>query len=390
MNTDKELPKVICSAIASVVQSKTVPLHEPSFQGQEWAYLKDCLNSTFVSSVGAYVDRFERAIAKFTGADFAIAVSSGTSGLHIALKLVGVKPQDEVLVPSLSFVATANAVAYCFAQPHFIDCYIDHPAVDPEKLDQYLHVETEQRDGQCVNKKTQNIIRAIVPMHVFGHPVDMNALNIVAYEHNIKVVEDAAESLGSFYKTKHTGTLSELGVLSFNGNKIITTGGGGAILTNNETFAKRAKHLTTTAKIPHKWDFNHDEIGYNYRMPNLNAALGCAQLEQIESFIKSKRELYRLYKLKLEHISEIKLMAETIGNQSNYWLQAIVLSEKVKDQFDKILKVTNNFGISTRPIWKPLDELTPYVNCPRMDLSRAKSLSKRIINLPSSSNLIVD
>lgn len=390
MNTDKELPKAICSAIASVVQSKTVPLHEPSFQGQEWAYLKDCLNSTFVSSVGAYVDRFERAIAKFTGADFAIAVSSGTSGLHIALKLVGVKPQDEVLVPSLSFVATANAVAYCFAQPHFIDCYIDHPAVDPEKLDQYLHVETEQRDGQCVNKKTQNIIRAIVPMHVFGHPVDMNALNIVAYEHNIKVVEDAAESLGSFYKTKHTGTLSELGVLSFNGNKIITTGGGGAILTNNETFAKRAKHLTTTAKIPHKWDFNHDEIGYNYRMPNLNAALGCAQLEQIESFIKSKRELYRLYKLKLEHISEIKLMAETIGNQSNYWLQAIVLSEKVKDQFDKILKVTNNFGISTRPIWKPLDELTPYVNCPRMDLSRAKSLSKRIINLPSSSNLIVD
>lgn len=248
MNIGKELPQAICSAIASVVQSKTVPLHEPSFQGQEWAYLKDCLNSTFVSSVGAYVDRFERDIAKFTGSDFAVAVSNGTSGLHIALKLVGVKAKDEVLVPSLSFVATANAVSYCFAQPHFIDSYIDHPAIDPKKLDKYLHAETEQRNGQCVNKKTQNIIRAIVPMHIFGHPVDMNSVNTVAHEHNIKVVEDAAESLGSFYKTKHTGTLSELGVLSFNGNKIITTGGGGAILTNNEIFAKKAKHLTTTAR----------------------------------------------------------------------------------------------------------------------------------------------
>ena len=388
MSKQKDISNAIVKAITSVVGKQKVPLHEPLFKGQEWKYLKNCLQSTYVSSVGSYVKEFETSLAKFTGADYAIAVSTGTSGLHVALKIAGVTSGDEVLVPSLSFVATANAVSYCFAKPHFIDCYVDHPAIDPEKLDQYLHNETEQRDGKCVNKKTQNVIRAIVPMHVFGHPVDMNYVNIIANKHKLTVVEDAAESLGSYYKNIHTGTLSKLGVLSFNGNKIITTGGGGAILTNNKTFAERAKHLTTTAKVPHKWDYIHDDIGYNYRMPNLNAALGCAQLKQIEFFIKSKRKLYEIYKSELDHINEISLMAESSGNRSNYWLQTIILSEEVKDQFDKILKLTNNIGIGTRPIWKPLHKLPPYINCPKMDLSRVESLSKRIINLPSSSNLI--
>ena len=390
MNTNRDLPRAIVSAIASVVYDKKVPLHEPSFHGQEWLYLKNCLESTFVSSVGTYVDKFETAIAKFTGANFAIAVSNGTSGLHIALKLVGVKAGDEVLVPSLSFVATANAVSYCFAKPHFMDSYIDHPAVDPQKLDLYLKNETEQKDRKCINKKTGNVIRAIVPMHVFGHPVDMDFLNSIAQEHNIAVVEDAAESLGSYYKNKHTGTLGEVGILSFNGNKIITTGGGGAILTNNEVLAKRAKHLTTTAKLSHKWEYRHDEIGYNYRMPNLNAALGCAQMEQIKGFIKSKRNLYQAYQTVFQHIREIKLMVEPKKAQSNYWLQAIILDEEVQDKFEDILTLTNHHGFMTRPIWTPLHKLVPYADCQKMDLSRAESLALRVINLPSSSNLMVD
>lgn len=272
------LADTILAAIQSVIGANPAALHEPSFIGNEWRYVKDCLDSGFVSSVGKFVDKFEAGLCAFTGARYAIAVSNGTSALHIALKLVGVQTNDEVLLPTLTFVATANAVAYCNAIPHFVDAELDGLGIDTGKLREYLMTATEQRSGQCINRHSGRVVRALLPMHTFGHPSDLDELMAIAKDFNITLVEDAAESLGSYYKDKHTGTFGAIGTLSFNGNKTITTGGGGAILTNDPLFAKRAKHLTTTAKMAHRWEYRHDEIGYNYRMPNLNAALGCAQL----------------------------------------------------------------------------------------------------------------
>ena len=388
MSSKIDLPQQIMSAISSVLCLDNVPLHEPVFQGQEWNYLKDCLESTYVSSTGPYVDKFEADLAHYTGAGYAVAVSNGTAALHIALVLADVKPGDEVLVPSISFVATANAVSYCHAKPHFMDSCSENLGVDPVKLDAYLSYSSIQKNNLCINKKTGNAIKAMVPMHVFGHPVGMDALKAVADHHNIKIVEDAAESLGSYYNSKHAGTLGDIGVLSFNGNKIITTGGGGAVLTNNETLAKKAKHLSTTAKVPHKWEYRHDEVGYNYRMPNINAALGCAQLEQLEGFLKSKRALFAAYEDQFENIPHLKLLKEPEGCQSNYWLQAIVLDDGYQNQFEEVLKITNENGLMTRPLWLPLHQLKPYQDCSKMDLSRAENFAKRVINIPSSSNLM--
>ena len=390
MTTYPDLPAQIVDAIRSVVDANSAALHEPTFTGNEWLYLKDCLDSTFVSSVGKYVDRFEYDLANFTGSKFAVAVVSGTAALHIALKLADVQVGDEVLMPALTFVATANAVSYCGATPHFVDTELSTLAVDVAKLRAYLNENTEQRSGRCINRVTGKVISALVPMHTFGHPADMDGLLAINQDFNIALVEDAAESLGSYYRGRHTGTFGLLGTLSFNGNKTITTGGGGAILTNDASLARHAKHLTTTAKLPHSWEFRHDEIGYNYRLPNLNAALGCAQLEQLTTRLSSKRELFKRYQIAFEGVRGVRLISEPADSHSNYWLQTLLLDAANQDQLKAILEATNDAGFMTRPAWTLMNELAPFKSCPHMDLITAKSLSQRLINIPSSSHLVIN
>lgn len=382
-----DLADRVLVAIRSVTGPGPLALHEPNFTGNEWLYLKECLDSTYVSSVGKFVDRFEQELADFVGVKRAVAVVNGTSALHIALRLSGVGSGDEVLVPALSFVATANAVTYCGAIPHFVDSEERTLGMSARKLREYLANQTEQRLGFCVNRDTGRAIRAMVPMHTFGHPVDIDGLLDVAREFNITLVEDAAESIGSYYRGKHTGTFGQAGVLSFNGNKTITTGGGGAILTNDEKLADHAKHLTTTAKVPHAWDFKHDEIGYNYRLPNLNAALGCAQLEQLPKLLAAKRNLFERYNEAFRSIQGIRLISEPESCRSNYWLQTLVLQDDSIKQRDILLKVTNEAEVMTRPAWRLLNELDPYKPCPSMNLDAAQSLSRRLINIPSSPEL---
>jgi len=382
------LPEVITEAIADVVGSRAVALHEPSFVGREWDYLKECLDSTFVSSVGKFVDRFEADLAAFTGAKRVVAVVNGTAALHVALLLADVAPGDEVLVPALTFVAAANAVAYCRATPHFVDSEARTLGLDALALREHLRATTEQRNGQCVNRATGRVIRAMVPMHAFGHPCDIDAILAVASDFGIALVEDAAESVGSYVGTRHTGTFGLLGVLSFNGNKTITTGGGGAILTNDEALAARAKHLTTTAKTPHRWEFFHDEVGYNYRMPNLNAALGCAQLEQLQAFLESKRRLYKAYAQRFEGLAGVRLMNEPAGCTSNFWLQALLLDDEQAPLRDAVLAATNDAGYMTRPAWTPMHRLPAFSECPRSALPVAESIERRLINIPSSSGLM--
>jgi len=381
------LSQQLISAIRTVVGPGSVTLHEPSFSGNEWQYLKECLDSTYVSSVGKFVDRFEADLAAYTGVRYAVAVVNGTAALHIALRLAGVKADDEVLIPALTFVATANAVTYCGAVPHFVDSEESTLGVDAASLRAYLGSRTEQRAGQCINRDTGKVIRALVPMHTFGHPADMDALLAVAQDFGLALVEDAAESLGSYYEGRHTGTFGRMGTLSFNGNKTITTGGGGAILTNDEGFARHAKHLTTTAKMSHSWEYRHDEIGYNYRLPNLNAALGCAQMEQLTGMLAAKRELFQRYSVSLASVVGVKLVAEPARCRSNYWLQTLLLDAAQADQRDAILAATNEEGLMTRPAWILMHELSPFVDCPRMDLKGARSLAQRLINIPSSSRL---
>ena len=376
--------KQVVDAIHEVVGEGTVSLHEPHFAGREREYLNDCIDSTFVSSVGKFVDRFEDELAAYTGAKHAIAVVNGTAALHIALKLSGVQPGDEVLVPALTFIATANAVSYCDATPHFVDSEERTLGIDAEKLRAHLSETTELRNGICINSATGRIIRAIVPMHAFGHPVNLDGLLAVAHDFHLLVVEDAAESLGSLYHSQHTGTFGLMGTLSFNGNKTITTGGGGAILTNSSDLARKIKHLTTTAKLPHRWHYEHDEIGYNYRMPNLNAALGCAQLEQVTDFVEAKRNLHKAYQKSFQKVEGVNLVSEPENCRSNYWLQTLVLEPQVCDQRDAILQATNDAGLMTRPVWKLLSNLQPYENCPCMGLETSMLLERQIINIPSN------
>jgi perosamine synthetase len=379
-----QLAKDVTCAIAEVVGAGPVGLHEPRFTGNELAYLKECLDTTFVSSVGKFVDRFEADLAAFTGARHVVAVVNGTQALHVALLLGGVVANDEVLAPALTFVATANAVSYCGATPHFVDSSEKTLGLDPRALREYLGDVAEMRDGQCVNRSTGRVIRAVVPMHTFGHPVDMESLLAVASDFNIAVIEDAAESLGSYIGGRHTGTFGLVGTLSFNGNKTITTGGGGAILTNDTALARRAKHLTTTAKVPHRWNFDHDEIGYNYRLPNLNAALGCAQLERLPELLASKRALFEQYRLAFAKVERVHLFSEPEGCRSNYWLQTLLLDESVAAERDAILAATNEAGLMTRPTWKLMHRLKAFTASPRMPLPVAESLERRILNIPSS------
>lgn len=380
----------VLAAVRGVVGSESVVLHEPSFTGKEWQYVKECLDSTFVSSVGKFVDRFEADLVRYTGARYAVAVVNGTAALHVALLLAGVKAGDEVLLQPLTFIATANAVAYCGATPHFVDCELATLGIDVARLRGYLQASTQQVDGHCVNRVTGRIIRAVVPMHTFGHPSDLEGLLAISREFNIALVEDAAESLGSYYHGRHTGTFGLLGTLSFNGNKTITTGGGGAILTDDPALAKRAKHLTTTAKLPHAWEYRHDEVGYNYRMPNINAALGCAQLEQLPGLLELKRELHQRYARAFERVAGVRLFGEPANCRSNYWLQALLLDEASGGARDAVLAATNSAGVMTRPAWALLHELPMFADCPKMDLHVAQSLACRLINIPSSPFLARD
>jgi perosamine synthetase len=387
MATSITLVNDVVGALRSVVGSSPVALHEPSFEGNEWLYLKECLDSTFVSSVGKFVDRFEADLADYTGSKYAISVVNGTAALQIALKLAGVEANHEVLIPALTFVATANAVTFCNAIPHFVDSERQTLGIDALKLREYLQENSSQQSGFCINNNTGRVIRALVPMHTFGHPSDIEGLLSIARDFNLALVEDAAESLGSFYQGQHTGTFGLFGTLSFNGNKTITTGGGGAIITNDESLARYAKHLTTTAKIPHAWEFRHDEVGYNYRMPNINAALGCAQLEQLASKLTAKRDLFSRYRAAFADIEGVTLFKEPKNCQSNYWLQTLVLDKDESDLRNQLLEATNLMGIMTRPVWEPLNDLVPYRNSPSMDLSSTQSISSLVINIPSSPGL---
>lgn len=380
----------IINALKAVLPTGGAPisLHEPSFAGNEWVYVKECLDTGWVSSVGKFVDRFEQQLADYTGVKHAVAVVNGTAALHVCLKLVGVEQGDEVLIPTLTFIATANAVSYCSAIPHFVDSDETTLGMDPKKLELYLQDIAEIRPTGCFNKKTGRRIKAVLPMHTFGHPVDLDPLVEVCRRYQLELVEDAAESLGSYYKDRHTGNWGRISALSFNGNKVITTGGGGAILTNDEQLGKLAKHLTTTARVPHKWSFIHDQIGYNYRLPNINAALGCAQLEQLPDFIKNKRALAEKYQKTFAGIAGIRFFTESGFARSNYWLNALLFDKGFAQHMDALLEVTNSQGIMTRPVWTLMHTLEMYKSCPRMDdLSVAEDIEQRLINIPSSAYL---
>jgi aminotransferase in exopolysaccharide biosynthesis len=382
------LPEAIVAALRGALGEGRAALHEPRFAGNEWNYLKECLDTGYVSSVGAFVDRFEADLAAYTGARHAVAVVNGTAALHLALMLAGVQPGDEVLVPALTFVATANAVAYCNATPHFVDSDPATLGMDPARLREYLRTIAVRESDGLRNRRSGRPIRALVPMHTFGHPVDMDALLQLADEFGLAVVEDATESLGSVYHGRQTGTLARIGTLSFNGNKTVTTGGGGAILTDDSALAKRAKHLSTTAKLPHAWEFRHDEVGYNYRMPNINAALGCAQLEQLPAMLASKRALHERYREVFAGVDGVQLFAEPAGCRSNYWLQALLLDPARAHERDDVLAATNAAGYMTRPVWTLMPELRPYAQAPTMELEGARSLARRLVNIPSSAGLV--
>lgn len=360
----------------------TIPLHEPRFIGNEKKYLIDCVDSTFVSSVGKYVDDFEKQIAAYTGAKYAVACVNGTAALHMAMIIAGVKRNEIVITQSLSFIATCNAIAYIGASHLFIDVDADTMGLSPEKLKVYLQENTSKKeDGFTYHKTTGQKISACIPMHTFGHSCRIDELAIICNENNISLIEDAAESIGSFYKEKHTGTFGLLGTFSFNGNKTITCGGGGAIVTDDIALAKKAKYLTTQAKVPHRWEFIHDEIGYNYRMPNINAALMVAQLESLNYFLENKRELASLYKEFFKG-TEIQFVEEPSNSRSNYWLNAILLADRKKR--DEFLQYTNDNGIMTRPVWRLMNKLEMFKDAIHGDLSNSQMLEDRLVNIPSS------
>lgn len=363
-------------------------LHEPQFNGSEWTMVKDCLDTGWVSTAGAYVNAFEAALSTYCGAEHAVATVNGTAALQVCLLLAGVRPGDEVLVPSLTFVATANAVTYCGATPHFVDSNHRTLGVDAEKLADYLKANTREEDGVTINVATGRPVRALVGMHVFGHAIDLDAVVELCQRHAIVFVEDAAESLGSYYNGRHTGNRGAVAALSFNGNKIVTTGGGGAVLTNDAGLAARARHLTTTAKVAHPWDYDHDCVGFNYRLPNINAALGCAQMACLDERVDKKRQLAARYAAAFADIDGIDFFREPEGRKSNYWLNAVLLSPALAPRRDAFLETAIAAGFQVRPAWKPMHELPMFADCPRMDLSVTTDLRARLINLPSSPQLM--
>jgi len=360
---------------------KFIPLHEPRFRGNEKKYLEETIDSTFVSSVGAFVDRFESMMQNITGAEKAVAVVNGSASLQVALRLAGVKKNEEVITQALTFIATANAISYNNAVPVFIDVDLDTMGLSPKAFADFLEEFGEMREDGCYNKSTGRRIAACMPMHTFGFPVHLDELLSICNKWNIPLVEDAAESLGSFYKGKHTGTIGMISGFSFNGNKVVTSGGGGAIVTNNQDLGVQAKYLTTTAKRPHAFEFFHDELGYNFRMPNLNAALACAQLEELNNFLADKRSLAEKY-AKLFEAEGIKFRQETFDTKANYWLMCVELNNKAERE--EFLKHTNDQGVMTRPIWNLMYRLPMYQHCQRDAQKNAEYLEERIVNIPSS------
>lgn len=375
--------KDICRAESG----QSVALHEPCFRGKEWQYVKECLDTAWVSSAGEYVNIFEKELEKITGAKRVVVTVNGTAALYLCFLLLGLQPGDEVLIPSLTFVATANAIHYCQAIPHFVDSDEYSLGINPGKLNRYLEQICELRPEGCYNRFSKRYIRALVPVHAFGHPVDMEPILDIGRRFGLAIIEDAAESLGSLYKGVHTGTIGDLGIISFNGNKIVTTGGGGVLLTGNDELAERARHLSTTAKQAHRWAFFHDAPAFNYRMPNLNAALGCAQLEQLPNFIRWKRALAQQYQDVFDNLEGVKVFNEAGYARSNYWLNTLLLDEDYAWQRDDLLALTHENGILTRPAWTLMHRLPMYKDCPHMDLSEAEKLERRIISLPSSAFL---
>lgn len=359
-----------------------VPLSVPRFIGNEKKYLAECIDTTFVSSVGKFVDRFEEDMARYTGAQKAVVCVSGTNALHMALLLVGVERNDEVLTQALTFIATCNAISYIGAYPVFIDVDKETMGLSPDALEKWLVENAEIKHGYCYNKNTGRRIKCCVPMHTFGHPVRIEEIQAICDKYHLELVEDAAESIGSYYKGKHTGTFGKVGAISFNGNKTITTGGGGMLLFNDEELAVKAKHLTTQAKVPHRWEFRHDHIGYNYRMPNINAALGCAQLEHIDEFVADKRALALEYEKFFANMDDIEFFKEPLNSQSNYWLQAVILPDK--DSQLAFLEYTNDHGVMTRPIWELMNRLPMFEHCQHDNLENTIWFADRVVNIPSS------
>ena len=383
------LAEDLTQRIRSVIGTENglVPLHVPEFNGRERDLVLNCIDTGWVSSVGSYVDIFEAEVARRADCSYGVAVVNGTAALEIALVVAGVKGNDEVLVPALTFVATANATTHVGATPHFIDSSYETLGICPVRLRSHLEQVAVVREGETWNRRTGQRIAAVVPMHVFGCPVDIDGLYEVIADWPMVLVEDAAESLGSRYRERFCGSLGELAAISFNGNKIITTGGGGAVVTNNADFAQRAKHLSTTAKIAHKWEFIHDETGYNYRMPNLNAALGVAQFEQLDTRLAQKKSLFNAYKRSLDGLEGVQLFHAPSGSLTNNWLITLVLDPIFANQRDYLLQVLNGEGIMARPIWKLMHHLPMYAKHPRADLSQAEDLVTRVLNIPSSAYL---
>ena len=364
--------------------NKFIPLHEPRFLGNEKKYINECIDSTFVSSAGKFVDKFEEKIRKYTGAKYAVATSSGTSALHISLILADVDKDSEVITQPLTFIATCNAISYCNAKPIFVDVDEDTMGLSPSALRSFLKNNVTVKNKQSINNKTNKVIKACVPMHTYGHSCEIDKIKEICDEYYIILIEDAAESVGTFYQGRHTGTFGQLGTFSFNGNKIITAGGGGCIVTNDKVFEKKAKHLTTTAKLPHKWDFNHDMVGYNYRMPNINAALLVAQLEKLEDFIINKRDLANKYETFFKN-TDYNFFKEPKNCKSNYWLNSIVLKDKI--QRDQFLEESNSNGVMTRPIWTLMNKIPMFKDAQCDDLKNSKWLDERVVNIPSSLTL---
>lgn len=362
-----------------------VPLSVPRFLGNEKKYIDECIDTTFVSSVGKFVDRFEEEMARYTGAKRVVACVNGTNALHMAMMLVGVERDDEVLTQALTFIATCNAISYIGAHPVFLDVDKTTMGLSPDAVKAWLVKNAEIRNGQCYNRNTGRRVKACVPMHTFGHPVRIEELVDVCNEYHIELVEDAAESVGSRYKGKHTGLFGKVGALSFNGNKTITTGGGGMLLFMDEELGALAKHLTTQAKVPHRWEFRHDHIGYNYRMPNINAALGCAQLEHLDEFIANKRETAAAYAGFFKNIDNIVFFTEPKHCFSNYWLNVVILKDKAAQQ--SFLQETNDNGVMTRPIWELMNRLPMFENCQHDDLKNTIWFADRVVNIPSSVRL---
>jgi perosamine synthetase len=379
------------SALTQVLPGeRPISLHEPVFSGNDWAYVKECIDTGWVSSVGKFVDEFEKSIAEITGARHVVATVNGTSALQIGLNVAGVLPGDEVLVPALSFVATANAVSHCGAIPHFVDVSEISLGMDPAVLRDYLQSVTVKRAGALCNRESGRKIAAFVPVHAFGHPAQVDELSDISEEFSLPMVEDAAESLGSYLHGRHTGTTGLCGALSFNGNKIVTTGGGGALLFSDKGLADRAKHLTTTAKKSHRWEFNHDEVAWNYRLPNLNAALGCSQLERLDDYLTSKRLLAEKYKKVFLHDPDFRFVVEPKNSKSNYWLSTVALSAPSLSTRNRLLECANENGFLVRPAWNLLNKLPMYEHMPSAPLSVAERMSDALINLPSGSGLIME